>query len=135
MATTFNDNYQVKSGSSDDVILSVTIGYAQIASTSVTVDGVQFTAGGKDEHGNIIQPDANGNYPDSFSIVIGQNKDLPSKTVLIVSTVERVQDNEDNTSVQISCSGGVSSKTFPLLTEKIMTKGETLIYDPEIQIN
>ena len=132
MATTSDDNYNTKKGSNDNVNLTVTIGFAQIASTAVSLDGSPILVPGKDESGNTIQPDGNGNYLNTFIIPLGSNVNVNGKELLVVSSVERIQDNEDRTSVEINLEGGEAPKTFPLLTEKATSKGDTVTYDPVI---
>ena len=102
--TDFNDSYDTD-GSGNIITLNVTIGYAQIASTGVFIDGNQ-----------VVTPaaDPNGNYANSFSLELDTNLNLEGKMLIISTAVTQVQPTTA-VSEQIELVGGVAPKAFPLL--------------------
>jgi hypothetical protein len=117
MATNLNDSYQVD-GSDNSVILIVTIGYAQTATSTVKINGVKV----------ITSPaSATGIYTDSFQITLDGNANLNGKTLIISNSVVRIQATQQ-TSVQVTLKGGPNSKTFPLLSANAANIGDETDY-------
>ena len=81
MSTKLFDNYQTD-GSANIISLEVKIGFAQLGSTSISLNGVQ-----------LITPaaDPNGNYKGSFKIDLGTNAALSGKLLTIISGIEILQ--------------------------------------------
>jgi hypothetical protein len=133
--TNLFEDYELKTGDTDNITLKVTIGYAQLGATTISVGGKRIKKTAKDEFNNDFLPDANGVYPKSFSVVIGTSGKLRNKQLVVISNVERIQDNEDRTSVDFLLTGGRSDSDNRTLTEKIAVKGEWLTYVAVISIN
>src|ERR1043165_176912 len=128
--THLHDSYNLKSGSQDNVTLTVTIGFAQLGATTINLDGVSVCNTATDQQGNSIQPGAKCVYPKSFSLIVGQNYSLAGKQLVIISNVERIFDDgqagADQSSVDISLSGGQQDKVYPTLSGTISSKGDFL---------
>lgn len=98
MDTDLFDSYATD-GSANIISISVTVGYAQIGSTSIAINSVPY----------IIPPaDARGNYPNSFTINLGSNASLAGKTLQVVSTITRVQPVTNATVIIELTSNGVT---------------------------
>ena len=123
MSTNLNDKYLTTSSNTATVILKVTIGYAQKGTTSIALDNIQ-----------VITPDAdaNGNYPDTFSINLGVNNSLKGKQLFVSTNVLRIQPNVPDASVTITLNGGASGKSYPPLIDTITTNGDTLNFTATI---
>ena len=116
--TSFNDTYQLND-SVNLVILHVTIGYAQIGATGVSVNGIRVS----------MPPTAvYGTYTNSFDLVLGTNHDLANALLKVSAAVERIQPAETRTSILISLSGGVVPCTFPLLSANANSVGDVIDY-------
>jgi hypothetical protein len=94
MATTIYGTYQTD-GTANPISLGVQIGYAQLAATSVTIDGVPKVESGAD---------SNGIYRENFNISLGANSDMQGKVLEITAKVNILK-SPVNSSLTINLSG------------------------------
>jgi len=128
MAATLIEDYQLGSASNFPIELTITIGFAQLGSTSLSIDGKPITGKAQSLAGVDILPTPNANYPGSFKVRIGKNSELAGKQLAIISSVARIQANEDRSSLTVSLKGGAASQTFQPLEESIPKKGDWIDY-------
>lgn len=104
MPTSIFDTYQTD-GSANQIFLNIQIGFAQLGSTAVSVDGVPI----------VITPpaDAAGNYRNDFTIPLDTNAALAGRVLQIISNVNIIQP-PGNSSVAINLSGGTAPQQYLL---------------------
>ena len=118
MATKIYDSYSTD-GSVNPISLNVKIGYAQLGSTSVSIDYDQL----------VIAPlaDQNGNYRGDFTIILGTNENLKGKNLSIVTNVSILK-SPTASSVSITLSGGVGSHAYSLKSGATAAVGDIINY-------
>jgi len=104
MATNLFDSYQTD-GSANQVHLSLSVGFAQLGSTAVTIGTIAL----------IVTPpaDANGNYKGDFTIPLGTNAALAGQTLQIETDVDILMAPAES-SVQIQLTGGSADQEYDL---------------------
>lgn len=127
MATILLDSYRLKNGKGV-VSLSITIGYAQLGATSVSLNGQPFLKPAVSQNGKPVLPDKDGNYPGSFALELDENQNLVGKQLSVVASVSRIQPDKEWTSLTVALSGGVEAQLYPVLKEKIAAVGGWLTY-------
>lgn len=124
MDTDLFDSYPTD-GSANVISITVTVGYAQVGSTSIAINSVPY----------IIPPaDTNGNYANSFTLKLGTNADLKGKSLQVIPTVTRVQPVPNSTVIISLTSNGVTH-TYPTMGGTIPALGGTLDYFALITFN
>ncbi len=110
--------------STSEIYLKITIGYGQIGSTTVSLDNTRYQT---------EKADKNGNYPDSFSLLIGQNNQLKGKLLIVSSTVTRIQPVSAS-SLLIELDDGNATHKYSLLSGILSQPGDTIDYYAEITL-
>lgn len=128
MPTTLIKKYEVDKASQDPIALTITIGYGQLGSTALTVAKKPWLEKAVNAQGVEISPDHNGNYPGSFTVTIGANNSLVDEELVVVSSIARIQKNEERSSLSVALKGGPLPKSYSPLEEKISKKGDWLTY-------
>ena len=95
-STTLSDLYQV-SNSDQPVKLKIEIGYGHNANTKLILD-----------HTPVPGPGPEGSFVRSFETLLGANRDLFGKDLLMTTVVMVIPDLPKTTSLKIGISGGVS---------------------------
>ncbi|MEO3404950.1 hypothetical protein AAFN85_13675 [Mucilaginibacter sp. CAU 1740] len=122
--TELEGSYQLN-GSADIVMLKVTVGFGQLAQTSVSIDAVPLVT---------EQANEDGNYENSFEIPLGTNADLAGKHLSILPAVAIIQEDEHRTSVQIELVGSDAPSDFRLLKEDQSKRGDVVDYSGQIDL-
>lgn len=95
MSSTINEVYQL--GNNDQAVtLEVTVGFAQPAESTVTLNGNRV----------------NGTFSNTFSTELGTNNELNTKELVVTTIVQAI--NQGNTSITIKLSGGVGPQEWTM---------------------
>ena len=104
-------------GTSTDIAISVTVGFAQPSVSRVYVDGKAF----------------NDEIRDSFNLTVGSANVLRGKEVVCITTVSDMQPNTNETSLKIKVRGG--SGVLDVQTLRLRAnEGEVVFYKINIII-